>query len=472
MKNCLIIVSALVLVQTGFARILNVPSEYPTIQAGIDAADNGDTVLVAPGLYLENLEIANKNILLTALPDPDTCHIRGSLEIGPAVDTTCIIKGFLITSYGAFDALIDIIDASPILEANIIGDHWWGNDGGGIRIWNSAGIIRGNIIKNNHAYWRGGGISASGSPIIENNIISGNSAALHDVYVQGGGIYIESGIVRYNLIMNNSAYSGYGAPGGGIFAINEDSCLIYNNTIAKNRSFHLYNDDGEGGGIYLYVRPGNSQFGIWNNIIAYNKSSDGVHADIDDSTWTGWDYNLVFGNDSLDYDGLAPGPHDINADPMFVDTATGDYHLMPGSPCIDAGDPSMPLDPDGTRSDIGAYYFDQAVGIDEPGPSGPYRFALSQNYPNPFNSQTIISYSLEREARVSLLIYSISGQRVRSLAEGESQEAGEHSYIWDGVDSNGGPVSTGIYFYELHVDDPAKTTAGSYKESKAMILIK
>jgi len=53
-----------------------------------------------------------------------------------------------------------------------------------------------------------------------------------------------------------------------------------------------------------------------------------------------------------------------------------------------------------------------------------------------------------------------------------TQEPGEHRYIWDGMDKNGQPVSTGIYFYELYVDDPAKTTAGKYKESKAMILIK
>ena len=50
---------------------------------------------------------------------------------------------------------------------------------------------------------------------------------------------------------------------------------------------------------------------------------------------------------------------DISADPLFVDPAHGDYRLLPGSPCIDAGDPHSPKDPDGTRADMGAFPFDQ-----------------------------------------------------------------------------------------------------------------
>ena len=53
------------------------------------------------------------------------------------------------------------------------------------------------------------------------------------------------------------------------------------------------------------------------------------------------------------------GSGNIDADPLFVDPVNGDFHLQAGSPCIDTGDPSSPLDPDGTRADMGAYYFDQ-----------------------------------------------------------------------------------------------------------------
>jgi hypothetical protein len=52
------------------------------------------------------------------------------------------------------------------------------------------------------------------------------------------------------------------------------------------------------------------------------------------------------------------GTGNIDADPLFVDPVNGDFHLQPGSPCIDTGDPNSALDPDGTPADMGAYYFD------------------------------------------------------------------------------------------------------------------
>ncbi|RJP78879.1 MAG: hypothetical protein C4524_06035, partial [Candidatus Zixiibacteriota bacterium] len=53
------------------------------------------------------------------------------------------------------------------------------------------------------------------------------------------------------------------------------------------------------------------------------------------------------------------GTGNLSSNPLFVNAA-GDFHLQPASPCIDAGDPASPLDPDGTRTDMGAFYFDQA----------------------------------------------------------------------------------------------------------------
>jgi hypothetical protein len=266
------------------------------------------------------------------------------------------------------------------------------------------------------------------------------------------------GVIRFNLIDGNWAANAFYSQGGGVCA-GASHTKIYNNTIVGNIALSPLNR-GRGGGLASGSWQSDGDGFIKNNIIAFNYGGGAYYSMRDSTSYINWDYNLVFGNDSIDYIGLDPGTNDIQANPLF----TGTYRLQPNSPCIDAGDPTFPLDPDSTRADIGAYYFDQAVGIDEPGPSGPYSFSLSQNYPNPFNAQTVISYSLDRDARVSLLIYSITGQRVKTLAYAESQEAGEHRYTWDGTDSPGEAVTTGIYFYELHV--------GDYTESKAMILVK
>lgn len=90
-------------------------------------------------------------------------------------------------------------------------------------------------------------------------------------------------------------------------------------------------------------------------------------------------------------------------------------------------------------------------------------FTLRQNYPNPFNPATTIAYALPKAAEVTITIYNLLGQTVRSLAPG-NQPAGQHQVVWDGKDQSGATVSSGIYFYRL--------TAGDFVGSKKMVLIK
>jgi hypothetical protein len=77
---------------------------------------------------------------------------------------------------------------------------------------------------------------------------------------------------------------------------------------------------------------------------------------------------------------------------------------------------------------------------------------LKGNHPNPFNPTTTISYSLKEDLKVSLNIYNIKGQKVKTLIN-EMIPAGEHSVVWNGKDSNNKPVASGIYFYKLNVID-------------------
>jgi aminopeptidase N len=82
----------------------------------------------------------------------------------------------------------------------------------------------------------------------------------------------------------------------------------------------------------------------------------------------------------------------------------------------------------------------------------PRELRLAQNYPNPFNSVTIIPYHLPQNDRVSLKIYNILGQEVRTLVEG-LQTAGRKTAEWDGLDHHGRPASSGIYVYRLQAGD-------------------
>ncbi|KPL02182.1 MAG: hypothetical protein AMJ90_06510 [candidate division Zixibacteria bacterium SM23_73_2] len=84
--------------------------------------------------------------------------------------------------------------------------------------------------------------------------------------------------------------------------------------------------------------------------------------------------------------------------------------------------------------------------------AAPTQFALGQNYPNPFNASTQISYSLKSDADVTLKIYNILGQEVKTLVN-KHQTAGNYTITWNGKDSRGNDIATGIYFYRIKAGD-------------------
>jgi len=88
---------------------------------------------------------------------------------------------------------------------------------------------------------------------------------------------------------------------------------------------------------------------------------------------------------------------------------------------------------------------------------------VHQNYPNPFNPATTISFNLPKSSKVTLKIYNLLGQEVRTLAD-HVMEAGSHSISWDGKDNSGDPVSSGVYFYRLN--------AGESKVVRKMIFMR
>jgi len=226
-------------------------------------------------------------------------------------------------------------------------------------------------------------------------------------------------IVNCTLVGNSSSQSR----GGGISAGSFDSTTQIVNVIVA---------DNIGGGIELGSLPEPS---ISYGCFYQNHGGSFVGAAHDS---LGFPVMVNSNGDSCDMF------YNIFLDPEFVDTLAGNYHLLATSPCIDAGDPTSPLDPDSTVADIGAFYFDQSTGMDpwshtEP----PVTFGLLQNYPNPFNASTEITLSLPNAGNVVLTVSNVLGQRVATLLSGYQLSGNQHIF-WDARD-----VASGIYFARL-----------------------
>jgi len=86
----------------------------------------------------------------------------------------------------------------------------------------------------------------------------------------------------------------------------------------------------------------------------------------------------------------------------------------------------------------------------------PKSYALEQNYPNPFNPSTQLAFALPKAAYVELSVFNVLGQKVTTVVSGE-YPAGNHTATWDGTNSNGGSVSSGVYFYRIQTEDYSKT---------------
>ncbi|KPK77025.1 MAG: hypothetical protein AMJ89_03135, partial [candidate division Zixibacteria bacterium SM23_73] len=101
----------------------------------------------------------------------------------------------------------------------------------------------------------------------------------------------------------------------------------------------------------------------------------------------------------------------------------------------------------------------------------PSEFTLSQNYPNPFNQATKIEFTLAKSGFVSLSIYDILGRKVKTLVS-ERVSSGYKSVLWEGKNDSGKDVASGIYFYQMRVEDPASGEVGDFSETRKLVLLK
>ncbi|MDP8239261.1 MAG: S8 family serine peptidase [Candidatus Hatepunaea meridiana] len=293
-------------------RVISVPNDFETITEAIEDAIDGDTILVAPGEYEENIDFSGKNIVIAS-----TFIIENDEEV---ISETIID--------GGDDGGVVTFTSGESEDAQLIGftitngNH---NHGGGIYLTGeSCPVISYCYIINNQAGSNGGGIAIwnDANPIIDRCLISGNTS------VYGGGIFCANA----NPTIVNCTITGNEADehAGAILLYNGAETTIQNSIL-------WYND------------PQGITFFAENNAVILTIS----YSDIEG----GRDGIVTFNNGRINW-----GEGNINSDPRFADAGNDDYHLTENSPCIDSGDPDSPQDPDETRADMGAFYFPHYVG--------------------------------------------------------------------------------------------------------------
>lgn len=355
------------------ATVINVPADQPTIQAGIDAAADGETVLVAPGTYHERLLLSQKSVEVRSSAGPETTIIDGDYA-GPVVvfqDGGGVLQGFTIT-HGKLGgpvqppvisgAGVAVVGGGATILDNVITDNdAAGSSGGGIGAWTTsfADIERNRIVGNHtSAVGAGGGIAANRA-WIQDNVIENNSAG------GGGGMLLSGSIRAYrNVIVGNHA----GAFGGGgvdiVGADPGDGPFIADSLVAGNSA------DSQGGGIFwqdtgtanhVYVLGStvadnqapvgsalvgaSGEMHVVNNVVEGSSASSLVSCTGTAVEQVSFSHNDFYNGTASPFAGCADptGTNDnVTGDPRFVAPTASppDYHLQVGSPAIDTADPA------------------------------------------------------------------------------------------------------------------------------------
>ncbi|MHC1778569.1 MAG: T9SS type A sorting domain-containing protein [Lentimicrobium sp.] len=271
MKKLTMIIAILMTANISSAQIINIPDDFPTIQQGIDAADEGDTILVQPGTYYENIIVSNKTFVLASLylNTQDTAYISQTIIDGNLTGS-CItmshcnngtkLSGFTL-QYGLAQSGggLFIQASSPNADHLIVRNNEASSYGGGIYVDYSNPTFEDVLIANNTASY-GGGLYGMRYVTLKNVTVTGNDANM------GGGIFFQKdwGFMYLENVSVMENYAGY--VGGGIYSC--PGMIMENGMISSNTS-------GEsGGGVFLTSDPIEVAF-LENVTICNNHSREG-----------------------------------------------------------------------------------------------------------------------------------------------------------------------------------------------------
>jgi len=354
------------------AQIINIPADYPSIQEGIDAASDGDTVLVQPGTYVEQINYNGKNILVASLflTTGDESYIKQTIIDGDAYGLPCV----RFVSGESDEAKI----IGLTVQNGFVGSD---NFGGGIYLTsNACPIIDHMIIKNNNAQnGYGAGISTyyAGHAVVSNTIFENNLSS------EWGAIYLFA--TYLNII--NCEFRNNEAPLAtiGLFrasATIQNTIIHSNNT--NNAAIRLHEGCQEVHIINSTISNNNSSIGIRNTASTIPKMINSIvsgHEEYNIKIESGGpfciDHSIIEGGEeSIDLvypDQLQYGENNIDSSPGFIDPEHNDYRLSDCSPGLGSGISSLIMvedtlvapnydiennfrpNPTGTNLDIGAY---------------------------------------------------------------------------------------------------------------------
>lgn len=387
---------------------IHVPADQPTIQAAINAAVNGDTVLVSDGTYKENINFLGKNITVTSVNGNKATTIDGgkldTVVIFKTQETSAaVLNGFTITNglAGSNGATfgegggIAVLNASPNITNNVITANGACN-GAGIGVGFAGPLIQGNTITNNFQFGCSGGIGGGGISIrgessntrVVNNVISNN--VMVNSGINGGGIELFAGgspLIQGNVISNNNQF--------GLSMVNSSTPQMVQNLIIHNTGGGLVYLFGGGTGMTIInntfadndAQPASisqstaSVIGgilppdvvVQNNLLIAKAGQTAIFCAFPIASTAVFTANNVFSDGGLAFDpgcGTVPTgtSGNISSDPFFVDPSVDNFHLQPVSPSIDTGNNTLPsafpaLDLDGnarivnTTIDMGVFEF-------------------------------------------------------------------------------------------------------------------
>lgn len=310
--NYMTVITALIVLLpvTSFPSVINVPLDQPTIQGGIDASIDGDTVLVAPGVYSgpgnRDISYNGKKIVVKSVAGPsvtiiDLLQSTRAFDFTSDNDTTCVLDGFTIRNGNRY------------------------NEAGALRVVEGSVIIKNCVFKNNLST-HGGAVYARSESTVYFRRCSfiGNRATKY-----GGAVFcqFETGVYFEEcLFLSNSSPRGGAVATYKTAKVTLSNCTLVGNTGSDVSGFHIHN--------------GTDSLFVSNSIIAYGTSNIYILM----VGYMKFECTNMFGNISRPYGsngdwvGSVADQANMNgnfsAEPMFCDTADGNFQLSVMSPCM------------------------------------------------------------------------------------------------------------------------------------------